>query len=104
MVHASGISKHYGSKVLYTKGSFQINREEKLGLVGSNGSGKTTILKILAREEGVEEGSVSIFDKLVIGDFSQNLGKMISQTALVRKLSRPIHAFLWSLGYSRMKV
>ncbi len=82
MIFASGISKHYGSKVLYTNGSFQINREEKVGLVGSNGSGKTTILRILANEDRVDEGSVTIPDKIVVGYFSQNLEDMQGRSAL----------------------
>jgi ATP-binding cassette, subfamily F, member 3 len=82
MIHASNISKHYGSKVLYTNGSFQINREDKVGLVGPNGSGKTTILKILAKEESVEEGNITISDKLVVGYFSQNLEEMSGRTVL----------------------
>lgn len=82
MIYVSGISKHYGSKVLYKEGSFQINRGEKIGLVGSNGSGKTTIFRILAREESVETGEVSNSEKLKIGYFSQNLEDMAGRSAL----------------------
>lgn len=82
MIYVQGIGKHYGSKVLYKDGSFQINRGEKIGLVGSNGSGKTTILRILAGEESVDEGEVSVSDKLVIGYFSQNLEEMSGRSAL----------------------
>jgi ATP-binding cassette, subfamily F, member 3 len=82
MIYVSGISKHYGSKTLYTNGSFQINRGEKIGLVGSNGSGKTTILRILAKEENPEEGSVVVSDKLVVGYFSQNIEEMKGRSAL----------------------
>lgn len=82
MIYVQGIGKHYGSKVLYKDGSFQINRGEKIGLVGSNGSGKTTILRLLAGEESVDEGEVSISDKLVIGYFSQNLEEMAGHSAL----------------------
>lgn len=82
MIYVQGIGKHYGSKILYKDGSFQINRGEKIGLVGSNGSGKTTILRILAGEESVEEGEVSVSDKLKIGYFSQNLEEMSGHSAL----------------------
>ncbi|MCB9072237.1 MAG: ABC-F family ATP-binding cassette domain-containing protein [Bdellovibrionaceae bacterium] len=82
MIYVSGIAKHFGSKVLYKDGSFQINRGEKIGLVGANGSGKTTIFRILAGEESVDEGEVSNSDKLVIGYFSQNLEEMSGRTAL----------------------
>lgn len=82
MIYVSGIAKNYGSKTLYKDGSFQINRGDKIGLVGTNGSGKTTILKILANEESVDEGQVSISDKLKIGYFSQNLEQMSGNSAL----------------------
>ncbi|MCC6138699.1 MAG: ABC-F family ATP-binding cassette domain-containing protein [Bdellovibrionaceae bacterium] len=90
MIYVSGISKHYGTKVLYKDGAFQINRGEKIGLVGANGSGKTTIFRILAGEESVEEGEVSNSDKLVIGYFSQNLEEMHGHSALEEvKSARP---------------
>ena len=82
MIYVSGITKHYGSKVLYKNGSFQMNRGEKVGLVGSNGTGKTTILRLLAKEESVDEGSVAISDKLSVGYFSQNLEEMKGHSAL----------------------
>lgn len=82
MIYVSGISKSYGEKVLYKNGSFQINKGEKVGLVGSNGSGKTTILRLLANEESVDEGSVAISDKLTVGYFSQNLEEMTGRSAL----------------------
>lgn len=82
MIYVSGITKHYGSKTLYRDGSFQLNKGEKIGLVGGNGSGKTTILRLLAGEESVDEGSVVLSDKLTIGYFSQNLEDMKGHSAL----------------------
>ena len=82
MIHASSITKRFGQKILYQNGSFQINRGEKIGLVGPNGSGKTTILRILAKEDVVDEGSVTIPEKIVVGYFSQNLEDMAGNTVL----------------------
>ncbi len=82
MIHVSGISKHFGNRVLYRDGSFQINAGEKVGLVGPNGSGKTTIFRILAGEERVDEGQVSKPERLKIGYFSQNLEEMSGRSAL----------------------
>ena len=82
MIHVSGVTKQYGSKVLYKNGSFQINPGEKIGLVGPNGAGKTTIFRILTGEEGVDEGTVTRPDRLTIGYFSQNIEDMRGRSAL----------------------
>lgn len=82
MIHVSGVTKHYGKKVLYRNASFQINPGEKIGLVGPNGAGKTTVFRIITGEEGVEEGRVSKPDKTVVGYFSQNIAEMAGRSAL----------------------
>ncbi|NCN40955.1 ABC-F family ATP-binding cassette domain-containing protein [bacterium] len=82
MIHLSGITKHFGSKLLFKDGSFQINPGEKIGLVGQNGSGKTTLFRILTGSESVEEGTVNKPDRLKIGYFSQNLEEMSGKTVL----------------------
>ena len=82
MIHASSITKRFGQKILYQNGSFQINKGEKIGLVGPNGSGKTTILRVLAKEDVVDEGTVTIPEKIVVGYFSQNLEEMSGNSVL----------------------
>lgn len=82
MIHISGITKQYGNRVLYKNASFQINPGEKIGLVGPNGAGKTTVFRIIAGEEGYDEGSVSKSDRLVVGYFSQNIEEMKGRTVL----------------------
>jgi ATP-binding cassette subfamily F protein 3 len=82
MIHLTDISKHYGSKVLYTGGSFQIRAGDKIGLVGPNGAGKSTIFKIIMREESVDGGQVNMADKITIGYFSQNVAEMSGRSAV----------------------
>ncbi|QDK45032.1 ABC transporter ATP-binding protein [Bdellovibrio sp. ZAP7] len=81
MIHLSNITKQQGNKVLYRNGSFQINDGEKIGLVGLNGTGKTTIFRIITGEEGYD-GTVSKSDKTVIGYFSQNIEDMRGRSAI----------------------
>ncbi len=82
MIHVSNLSKHYGNKILYKNGSFQLNLGEKVGLVGPNGAGKTTIFRILVGEEGYEEGQVAKPERVVIGYFSQNIEEMQGRSVL----------------------
>jgi ATP-binding cassette subfamily F protein 3 len=82
MIGLSNISKHYGSKILYANADLQINPGEKIGLVGPNGAGKTTIFRIITGEEGVDDGYVSIPNKLRISYFSQNIEEMKGRSAL----------------------
>lgn len=82
MVHISNVTKSYGNKILYKNGSFQINANEKIGLVGPNGAGKTTLFRLITGEATPEEGQVSRPDKLVIGYFSQDIEDMRGKSAL----------------------
>lgn len=95
MIHAANIAKQYGPKILYKNGSFQINANDKIGLVGPNGAGKTTIFRILNGEEGVDEGVISRPERLRIGYFSQDIAEMSGRTALEEvKLANPRVALL----------
>ncbi|WP_243292610.1 ABC-F family ATP-binding cassette domain-containing protein [Bacillus sp. FJAT-47783] len=49
--------KTYGEKVLFDYISFAISEKERIGLIGANGTGKSTLLKVLANIESVEEGT-----------------------------------------------
>ena len=82
MIHLSGISKGYGEKTLYRDGNFQIRPGDKIGLVGPNGAGKTTIFRLIVGEEGVNEGTISIADKTVIGYFSQDIHDLKGRSAI----------------------
>jgi len=91
MIGLAGISKHYGSKILYDNASLQINPGEKIGLVGPNGAGKTTIFRIIMGEEGVDDGYVSIPNKLRVSYFSQNIEEMQGRSALNEVMSADIN-------------
>ncbi|MCB0349795.1 MAG: ABC-F family ATP-binding cassette domain-containing protein [Bdellovibrionales bacterium] len=87
MIGLSNVSKHYGSKILYSGANFQINPGEKIGLVGPNGAGKTTLFRIITGEEGVDDGYLTIPNKLRLSYFSQNIEDMRGRTALEEVVS-----------------
>lgn len=73
MLSIENIHKSYGGRVLFDGVSFTLNPREKIGLVGRNGNGKTTLLRILMGEEDVDSGTVTIPRHYRIGHVRQHL-------------------------------
>ena len=60
MLTISGLNKAYGDQVLFQDVDLNIAPKDKIGLIGRNGSGKSTFLKVLTGEEFVLEGEIEI--------------------------------------------
>src|SRR5881392_3973293 len=82
MIAFAGISKQYGRQILFVDASFQLNPGEKVGLVGPNGSGNTTIFRMITGEEQPDEGDVSVPKKLTVGYFRQDVEEMSGRSVL----------------------
>src|ERR687896_944892 len=82
MIAFSNINKQYGKQVLFVDASFQLNEGEKVGLVGPNSSGKTTLFRMIVGEESPDEGEVSLPRKVTIGYFRQDVEEMAGRTVL----------------------
>lgn len=65
------ISKAYGDKVLFEHFSYIFKRFERIGFVGHNGCGKSTLMKILADLETVDSGTIEWGETIKIGYFAQ---------------------------------
>ena len=64
--------KSYGEKVLLKQANFYLNEGEKVGIIGINGTGKTTLLRILAGTEVPDEGSRTVANHVVLRFLEQN--------------------------------
>lgn len=81
MISFDSVSKSYGSKILFENVTFNINKGERIGLVGRNGHGKTTLMRIITGEEDADTGKVSIPKNYNIGFLKQHI-KFIKSTVI----------------------
>ncbi|WP_153726478.1 ABC-F family ATP-binding cassette domain-containing protein [Heliorestis convoluta] len=90
------ISKTYGEKVLFDSVSLGINGGEKIGLIGVNGTGKSTFLKIMARLEQPDQGKITIGNGLTIEYLPQDplFDEKVTVLEQVFKGTSPIMALL----------
>ena len=82
MIAFSGIGKQYGRQILFVDASFQLNPGEKVGLVGPNGSGKTTIFRMIVGEESPDDGTVTMPKKLTVGYLRQDVEEMSGRSVI----------------------
>ncbi|PLX66425.1 MAG: ABC transporter ATP-binding protein [Denitrovibrio sp.] len=73
MISVENLSKAYGARVLLKDISFRINQGERVGLIGRNGHGKTTLMRILTGEEEQDDGNINIPKNYLIGYLKQQL-------------------------------
>ncbi|MBP2001316.1 ATP-binding cassette subfamily F protein uup [Paenibacillus shirakamiensis] len=66
------LSKSYGEKVLFAGASFGMEDQDKVGVVGVNGTGKSTFLKVIAGLETADEGKISVSNDVRIRYLAQN--------------------------------
>ena len=72
VVNIEQISKIYGEKTVFDHASFGIQQGDKIGIVGINGTGKSTLLKMIAGEEEPDEGQIVCQNGLRIAYLPQN--------------------------------
>ena len=70
--NSSEISKSYSEKILFNDISVSINDGEKLGLIGINGTGKSTLLKVIAGVETTDTGRIIYRNGVKIEYLDQN--------------------------------
>lgn len=72
LLACQNISKAYGTNQILTDVSFHIEAREKIAIVGINGCGKTTLLKVIMGEEAADNGQVVISKEATVGYLSQH--------------------------------
>ena len=87
MISFQQVSLQYGDRKLFDGISFQINSRDRIGLVGKNGAGKSTILKVIMGEVSTESGQVIVPRDITLGYLPQELTCIDSRTVLEEALT-----------------
>ncbi len=72
MVQVTKLTMRFGSRILFEGINLKLDRHKRYGLIGANGAGKTTFLKILSGEIKEYDGDVSVESGLKVGVLGQN--------------------------------
>jgi macrolide transport system ATP-binding/permease protein len=73
VIKVNHIKKSFGDKEVLTKISFEVRSMDRIGLVGYNGMGKSTLANIIAGKLQADEGTVEFFQPIKIGYLSQTI-------------------------------
>jgi ATPase subunit of ABC transporter with duplicated ATPase domains len=100
ILQVSNLGHGFGGRNLFQKVSFRLLRGEHVGLVGANGTGKTTLLSILTGQLQSDEGSVEWAKRASIGYLDQHarLIEGLSMRDVLRDAFRPLYELEAELG------
>src|SRR3978361_706948 len=82
MIRLDNVSKQIGHQILFIEASAALQKGEKIGLVGPNGSGKTSLFRMITGQELPDEGQLAVDRGITIGYFSQDVGEMSGRSAV----------------------
>lgn len=87
LLQAQKIARHFGADILFDQVNIEIKSGARIGLVGRNGAGKSTILHILAGQEEADQGQIFKQKDLSIGFLDQHTGLDSDKTIMDEMLS-----------------
>lgn len=79
LLKVEDVSKSYDEKSVIQDFSIEIARGDKIGVIGNNGRGKTTLLKMLALVLAPDNGAVELGHQVLISYFAQNHGEVVNK-------------------------
>ncbi|HEX8546431.1 MAG TPA: ABC-F family ATP-binding cassette domain-containing protein [Cytophagaceae bacterium] len=83
MLSISNLSFYFGSRALYDQVSLHIKPKDKIGLIGANGTGKSTLLRLITGEYTPDEGEISKANDCTIGFLNQDLLSYQSEESIL---------------------
>lgn len=83
MLSISNLSFYFGSRAMYDEASLHIKPKDKIGLIGANGTGKSTLLRIIVGEYQPDGGNISKSNDCTIGFLNQDLMSYLSDDSIL---------------------
>lgn len=99
VVNADRLSVRYGTQVVLDQTSFTIHAGDRIALVGRNGAGKSTVLKLLGGVEEPDEGAIQWQRGLTTGYLPQDVTLDGSRTVEANILHGARHILAWRQRY-----
>lgn len=87
VLRVEGLAKSFGDHSLFHDLNFEIKRGERVALIGNNGTGKTTILKIINQLLSADAGSFTLGSKVCIGYYDQEHHVLHMEKTLFKEIS-----------------
>jgi ATPase subunit of ABC transporter with duplicated ATPase domains len=94
MIATTSLAKEYGARVLFADVSLQLNAGARYGLVGANGSGKSTFLRLLAGDEEASGGTITIPKRARVGVLRQD--RFLDDAEIILDLAMRGDAVVWN--------
>ncbi|MFZ4115813.1 MAG: ABC-F family ATP-binding cassette domain-containing protein [Chthoniobacterales bacterium] len=82
MLTASNLSKSFGGRPLFEEASLQVNRGNRIGLIGANGAGKSTLFSLILKEASPDSGTIALERNVKIGFLPQENATSGEETIL----------------------
>ncbi|MBQ4802800.1 ABC-F family ATP-binding cassette domain-containing protein [Aquimarina sp. MMG015] len=82
MLNIHNLSISFGGEYLFEEIAFRLNAGDRAGLVGKNGAGKSTMLKILSKEQEPDSGQIAMDKEIKIGFLKQDIDFVLGRTVL----------------------
>ncbi len=86
VLKVTGLSKSFGEKLLFSDADMQVFKNERVFMLGANGCGKTTLLRILTRQQSADAGSFLFGANVKIGYFDQSLETLHNNKTVIDEI------------------
>lgn len=91
VLKVNNISKKFGKKQILNNINFQLYKGDRVGIIGKNGIGKSTLLKILTNRVKADEGTIEFGSRVKIGYYDQDQSELYSNNTILEEINTSLN-------------